>query len=68
MFGKKRLYENGCIYTEISETAGEETARVFKEAGYQNVEIRKDMQGKDRMVKAHLNPPEGRTSQQHTAS
>jgi release factor glutamine methyltransferase len=51
IFGHKRLYENGCIYVEISENAGEETARIFKEAGYQQVEIKKDIQGKDRMVK-----------------
>ncbi len=52
LFGHKRLYENGCIYIEISENAAKETVRIFKEAGYNNVEIKKDMQGKDRMVKA----------------
>ncbi len=54
LFGHKRLYENGCIYIEISENAAKETVQVFKEAGYNNVEIKKDIQGKDRMVKAHL--------------
>jgi len=54
LFGHKRLYENGCIYIEISENAAKETVRIFKEAGYNNVEIKKDMQGKDRMIKAHL--------------
>jgi release factor glutamine methyltransferase len=52
LFGHKRLYENGCIYVEISENAGKETVQVFKEAGYHDVEIKKDIQGKDRMVKA----------------
>jgi release factor glutamine methyltransferase len=51
-FGHKKLYKNGCIYVEISENAAKETVRIFKEAGYNNVEIKKDMQGKDRMVKA----------------
>ncbi len=54
LFGHKRLYKNGCIYIEISENAAKETVRIFKEAGYNNVEIKKDMQGKDRMIKAHL--------------
>lgn len=62
LFGHKRLYDSGCIYVEISENAGKETARVFKKAGYRHVEIKQDMQGKDRMIRAHLNPPEGRTS------
>jgi release factor glutamine methyltransferase len=56
LFGHKRLYENGCIYIEISENAAKETVRFFKEVGYNNVEIKKDMQGKDRMIKAHLKP------------
>jgi len=54
LFGHKRLYENGCIYIEISENAAKETVRIFKEAGYNNVEIKKDMKGKDRMIKVHL--------------
>ncbi len=54
LFGHKRLYENGFIYVEISENAGKATARIFEDAGYQHVEIKQDMQGKDRMVKAHL--------------
>jgi len=54
LFGHKRLHENGCIYVEISENAGNKTAQVFKDAGYKHVEVKQDMQGKDRMVKAHL--------------
>ncbi len=52
LFGHKRLYENGYIYVEISEDAGKATAQVFENAGYQYVEVKKDMQGKKRMVKA----------------
>lgn len=51
-FGKKRLYKKGSIYMEIHEEIGNEVANLFKENGYTNVEIKKDMQGKDRMVKA----------------
>lgn len=52
-FAKKRLYEGGSIYMEIHEGLGSEVARLFRQKDYANVELRKDMQGKERMVKAH---------------
>jgi release factor glutamine methyltransferase len=59
-FGKKRLYENGSIYMEIHEEIGNDVVNLFKENGYINVELRRDMQGKERMVKASPRPsPEG---------
>lgn len=60
-FGKKRLYENGSIYAEIHEESGNAVVNLFKEQGYSAAELKKDMQGKDRMVKAYLNSPERRT-------
>ena len=56
-FGKKRLNEGGLVYMEIYEGLGEVVVRLFEEAGYIQVELRKDMQGKDRLVKASLNLP-----------
>ncbi|RYZ61211.1 MAG: peptide chain release factor N(5)-glutamine methyltransferase [Chitinophagaceae bacterium] len=50
-FAKKRLYKNGSIYLEIHEDLGSEVAALFRSEGYASVEIKKDMQGKDRMVK-----------------
>ena len=50
-FGKHRLYENGSIYAEIHEDSGQEVIDIFQRDGYM-VELRKDMQGKDRMIKA----------------
>lgn len=50
-FAKKRLYENGSIYLEIHENLAEEVMRLFKTEGYTSIELKKDMQGKDRMVK-----------------
>ncbi len=50
-FGKHRLYENGSVYVEIHEDFGKEVVACFEKDGYE-VELRKDMQGKDRMVKA----------------
>lgn len=51
-FAEKRLYQNGCIYAEVHEDLSNEAAVVFEVAGYKNIEVRKDMQGKTRMVKA----------------
>jgi release factor glutamine methyltransferase len=51
-FGKRRLYESGSIYMEIHEEIGNEVVDLFKKYGYNNIELKKDMQGKDRMVKA----------------
>jgi release factor glutamine methyltransferase len=50
-FGKKRLYENGSIYMEIHEDLGQDVVALFKQNGYSNVELKKDMQKKDRMVR-----------------
>lgn len=50
-FSKKRLYENGSIYLEIHEDQGQQVIDLFRMEGYTSVELKKDMQGKDRMVK-----------------
>lgn len=53
-FGRRRLYERGTVYLEVHEQLANEVAGLFKEHGYRNIEVRKDMQGKDRMVKAQM--------------
>ncbi|RYZ24190.1 MAG: peptide chain release factor N(5)-glutamine methyltransferase [Chitinophagaceae bacterium] len=50
-FAKKRLHPGGCIYLEIHEDLGDAVTQLFTEEGYPAVEVRKDMQGKDRMVR-----------------
>jgi release factor glutamine methyltransferase len=50
--GATHLKENGWLYVEINEALGEDVARLFEAAGYQNVELKKDLQGNDRMVRA----------------
>jgi release factor glutamine methyltransferase len=50
-FAKIRLHPGGSIYMEIHEDLGEEVTKLFNEEGYAQIELRKDMQGKDRMVK-----------------
>ena len=49
-FAKKRLYPSGTIYLEIHEDLGKDVIALFDNAGYKT-ELRKDMQGKERMVK-----------------
>jgi release factor glutamine methyltransferase len=50
-FGKHRLYKNGSIYMEIHEDLGKSVVDLFKQEGYSHIELKKDMQGKERMVR-----------------
>ena len=53
VFGKKHLSKQGCIFLEINETLGKDVVELYENAGY-IVELKKDLQGKDRMVKVNL--------------
>ncbi len=53
--GKSKLRSNGWIYVEIHEYYGKEVVALFHQLGYINVVLKKDMQGKDRMVRAQKN-------------
>ncbi len=50
--GLSKLNPNGFLYFEIHERFGHETLEMLNAFGYSNGEIIKDMQGKDRIVKA----------------
>lgn len=53
--GKKahhHLMHQGVLYAEIHERFGAETSQLLKEIGFDSIEIKKDLQGKDRMIKA----------------
>lgn len=50
-FGIEKLNKGGTIYVEIHEDLGEMTSLLFREYGY-TPEIKKDMQGKERMIRA----------------
>lgn len=52
-FALKHLNKNGKIYLEINEILSKETAEVFINKGFDAVII-KDLQGKDRMIKATI--------------
>ena len=51
-FSKKHLNVGGKLFVEINEALGEQAVSLFP--GFANIELRKDMQGKDRMIKATL--------------
>ena len=55
-FTQLHLKTRGSVYVEINEAFGEQVARLFKESGFINVVVKKDMQGKDRMIKAKTEP------------
>lgn len=52
-FGKENLNPNGIIYVEIHENLGEAVTQLFQSKGY-STELKKDLQGKTRMVKGIL--------------
>lgn len=51
-FGSEHLNNDGKLFFEINEALGVEVKHVIEQYGYTNIELKKDMQGKDRMVKA----------------
>ncbi|WP_113652789.1 peptide chain release factor N(5)-glutamine methyltransferase [Pedobacter namyangjuensis] len=53
-FAMENLADHGLLFFEINEYLGKETVSLLKHKGFNNIELRKDMQGKDRMVKASL--------------
>jgi len=53
-FAKTNLKPNGKLFFEINEYLGKETVDMLFSKGFNNIELRKDMQGKDRMVKAGI--------------
>ncbi len=50
-FGKDHLSKTGNIFVEINESLGKEATTLFRKENF-TVEVRKDMHGKDRMLKA----------------
>ncbi len=53
LFGQSHLKAEGSIYCEIHESLGDATKRLFETYNYTCV-IKKDMQGKDRMVRSEI--------------
>jgi release factor glutamine methyltransferase len=53
--GREILLPEGVVYCEINEKLPEETLRVFYERNYKSAEMREDINGKPRMIKAVKN-------------
>lgn len=51
-FCKTRLCAGGALYLEINEALGEETKTLLQEEGFGEVILKKDLQEKDRMIRA----------------
>ena len=53
-FALRNLKENGSLFFEINEYLSQETIQMLKDKSFVFIELRKDMQGKDRMIRARL--------------
>ena len=51
-FGKSHLQSGGAVFLELHQNFAEKTKHLFEEKNYKNVEIKKDISGNDRMLKA----------------
>ncbi|MBO0341241.1 MAG: peptide chain release factor N(5)-glutamine methyltransferase [Bacteroidota bacterium] len=51
-FSEKHLSKNGKLYFEINQYLGEETKALFNTRNFSEIELRKDIFGNDRMLKA----------------
>ncbi|WP_091371363.1 peptide chain release factor N(5)-glutamine methyltransferase [Mucilaginibacter mallensis] len=51
-FAMENLIPNGLLFFEINENLGKETVEILESKGFKNIELRKDMSGRDRMVRA----------------
>jgi release factor glutamine methyltransferase len=51
-FGNENLHENGSIYVEIHEDLGDKVEDLFRMKGYDSIVLKKDLQGKDRMIRS----------------
>jgi len=54
-FAQKQLNKNGKLYFEINREFGKDCVKLLVEMGYRNVELRKDISGNDRMIRAIRN-------------
>lgn len=51
-FAQQHLKKKGILYLEINERFGKNIVQLLKKASFTNVTLRKDLNGKDRMIKA----------------
>jgi release factor glutamine methyltransferase len=51
-FALQYLKKEGLLFFEINENLGEQMIKLLTDKGFKNIELRQDMRGKDRMIKA----------------
>lgn len=51
-FALINLAPGGLLFFEINESLGAENVAILRDKGFKNIELRKDMSGRDRMIKA----------------
>ncbi|HEY8927948.1 MAG TPA: peptide chain release factor N(5)-glutamine methyltransferase [Mucilaginibacter sp.] len=54
-FATTNLNAEGLLFFEINESYGERTVQLLADKGFKNIELRKDMSGRDRMIKSVYN-------------
>ncbi|KJF41796.1 peptide chain release factor N(5)-glutamine methyltransferase [Draconibacterium sediminis] len=50
-FASKQLNENGYLFFEINENLGDEMVALVKQLGFKSIELRRDLNGKNRMLR-----------------
>jgi release factor glutamine methyltransferase len=50
-FATEKMVRGGNIFVEINEDMGKDVKELFVEKGFEHIEVKKDMQGKDRMAR-----------------
>ena len=50
-FAIENLNNDGLLFLEINESLGNETVELLRSKGFKNIELRKDMSGRDRMIR-----------------
>jgi release factor glutamine methyltransferase len=53
-YAVSHLTINGLLFLEINESLGNETVELLKDKGFKNIELRKDMSGRDRMIRTGI--------------
>ena len=54
---KQQLNESGILFFEINQYLGKETVKMLEEKGFQNIQLKKDLFGNDRMLLCRLPKP-----------
>ena len=53
-FAKKQLNPNGFLFLEINHLFGKEVVKLLKSNNFKNIELKKDLSGKNRMIRANI--------------